>query len=496
MALISVAAHLLVTNNLGYNRDEMLYFTLGQHPAFGYNSVPPLIGWIAGLMQTVFGNSVLAVRLFPALLGGALIMLTSAITTEMGGTRYASFLGAFGLMISIFFLRSFYMFMPVHLEIFLWTLCTYLILKYINTSKDRFLLYFGIAAGITLLNKYLAGIFFIGLIVIIPFTQYRIVFTSKMFYYGIAAGFLLFLPNLIWQISKGFPVTSHMHELYRTQLVHMNIPLFLTEQVTTSNMGSFFTIGGLIWLLTKKDNRYRFLGLLALFIIISLMLLKGKSYYTLGIFPFLIAAGAVSYEEWIRQTWIRIVFPVVLLIFTLPIIPFGIPVYHLDGMKQYFRVLHEKYKMDIGTRFENGTIHSLPQDYADMLGWEELTQAANKAYKMIDDKKAAFIIGDNYGQASAISLIGRKYGLPEALCFSESFQYWLPEHFDPDITSIVYINNEPPGEDVKYLFRKIYVVGSITNPDSREYGTTVYLCQEPVVSFNKFWKERLKRKDS
>lgn len=494
MALITVAFHLMVANNLGYNRDEMLYFTLGQHPAFGYNSVPPLIGWIAGIMQAIVGNSVFAVRIFPALLGGALILLTSALATELGGSRYASFLSAFGLMISLFFMRSFLMFMPVHLEIFLWTLCTYLIIKYINTTNDKFLLLFGIAAGITMLNKYLAALFFIGLIVIIPFTKYRKVFVSRMFYYGIAAGFLIFLPNMIWQISKHFPVTSHMSELYKTQLVHMNIPLYLTEQIITASMGSFFTIAGLIWLLSKKADKYRFLGILALFIIITLMLLKGKSYYTLGIFPLLIAAGAVSYEQWIIRTWIRIAFPIFLIIFTIPVLPFGLPVYQLEGMKEYFRVLHEQYKVDLGTRFENGTIHSLPQDYADMLGWDELTQVADKAYRMIDDKKAAFIYGDNYGEASAISVIGQKYGLPEALCFSESYQYWLPKHFDPDITSMVYINSGPPGQDMKWLFRKIYIVGSITNPDSREYGTTVYLCQEPVESFNKFWTERLKRK--
>ncbi len=53
MALFSVAIHLLVANNLEYNRDEMLYFTLGQHPAFGYASVPPMIGWIAWLMEHI-----------------------------------------------------------------------------------------------------------------------------------------------------------------------------------------------------------------------------------------------------------------------------------------------------------------------------------------------------------------------------------------------------------------------------------------------------------
>ena len=100
-----------------------------------------------------------------------------------------------------------------------------------------------------------------------------------------------------------------------------------------------------------------------------------------------------------------------------------------------------------------------------------------------DDKKACFIYCENYGQAGAITIIGKKYGLPEAVSFSESFRYWIPEQFDPDITSFIYINDEL-GEDVKNLFRKITNVGRISNPDAREFGTTVYLCQDPVMSFN------------
>jgi hypothetical protein len=153
-------------------------------------------------------------------------------------------------------------------------------------------------------------------------------------------------------------------------------------------------------------------------------------------------------------------------------------------------VLDEKYGIDVGRRFEDGSIHSLPQDYADMLGWEELTSVAAKAYGMIESKSSAFIYCENYGEAGAITVIGKKYGLPEAVSFNESFQYWIPKQFDPDITSLVYINNEM-GEDVKLFFKKITLVGSISNPDAREFGTSVFLCQEPVASFNDFWKERL-----
>lgn len=491
-ALFSIIIHLVFANNLEYHRDELLYFSLGIHPAAGYNSVPPLIGWIAFLMQSIFGFSVFAVRLFPALLGGALIVLVAAITLEIGGSRYAAFLSSAGLLISIFFQRSFFLFQPVHIEIFLWTLILYIIVKYVNTRNSNLFILLGFAAGLAMLNKYMSFILILGLFVIIPFTEYRIIFRDRKFLAGLIIAFLIFLPNLIWQVYRGFPVFNHMTELYDTQLVHMDIPLFLTEQLIMPFAGSFFTIAGIIFILRSESIRkFRFLGLVSLFVIIALMLLKGKSYYTLGVFPFLIGVGAVAYEKWIRRGWLRILFPVFLILISLPVIPIGIPVFSTTGLINYFDIQERKYGIDVGRRFEDGSIHSLPQDYADMLGWEELTSIANEAYAGVEDKNACFIYGDNYGQAGAITIIGRKYGLPEALSFSESFRYWLPEQFEPDIESIIYINDDEPGEDVKALFKEITLVGKISNPHAREYGTSVYLCEKPAGSFNQFWKERI-----
>jgi hypothetical protein len=495
LALFSIALHLIISGNLEYHRDELLYFSLGQHPAFGYATVPPLIGWIAWLMQNIFGYSVFAVRLFPAFLSGVLIILAAAISKELGGTRYASFLAALGLLISNFFLRTYTLYMPVHIEIFLWTLCIYLLIKYINTSKDSYLICFGITAGIALLNKYLVGLLFLGLLVTIPFTEYRNIFRNRKFWTGIIIGSLIFAPNIIWQVARGFPVFHHMSELYDRQLVHMDIKTFLTEQLLMPVTGTFFTVAGLIFLLTSgKVRKFRFLGFLSLFVIIGLMLLQGKSYYTLGVFPLLIASGAVAYEKLIQRIIFRIIFVVFLVGITIPIVPFGIPVIKKEGLKNYFKVLDRKYGIDLGRRFEDGSIHSLPQDYADMIGWEELTAVTAKAYQMVPDKKSCIIYCENYGQAGAITVIGKKYDLPDAICFSESFRYWIPEKFVPDPTSFIYINNEL-GDDVNMLFRKISIVGSVSDPDAREFGTTVYLCQDPVLSFNKFWKERLKSLD-
>jgi hypothetical protein len=492
LALFNICIHLLVINNLEYHRDELLYFSLGQHPDFGYATVPPMIGWIAWFMQNVFGYSLFAVRLFPALLSGVMVLLVSAVAREFGGSSYSGILASIGFIISVFALRTYSLYMPVQIDLFFWTLVIYLLLRYINTSSDKTLIWLGIVMGLSLLNKYLIGVLFICLICVVPFTPNRKVIKNKNFWIGISVGILVFLPNVIWQFVNGLPVFFHLSELGRTQLVHVDRIAFLTDQIIMPSWASVLTIAGLIFLFRNKESgKFRFLGIVSILVVVLLIFMRGKSYYTIGIFPFLISAGAVWYERWLERKWIRIAVPVLLILLTIPMIPFGLPVYKSEGLVKYFRVVESKYGIKLGRRFEDGTIHSLPQDYADMIGWEELTAITARAYNSIEDKKAGIIYGENYGHAGAITIIGKKYGLPEAVCFSESFRYWIPLKFDRDIKSFIYINDKL-GKDIQKLFNKITLVGMISNPDSREYGTKVYLCEDPNTSFNEFWTNRLK----
>jgi hypothetical protein len=493
LALLNAAIHLYFSNNLEFHRDELLYFSLGQHPAPGYATVPPLTGWIAWLMQNIFGYSIFAVRFFPAVVSGLMVFLISALVKELGGSSYSRILAAVGIILSVFNLRTFLLFQPVYIDLILWTLLFYLIVKYINSSRDAYLILIGITAGVAFLNKYLIGILVVILLVILPFTQYRRILRNKNFWYGILAGFIVFMPNLIWQIVNGLPVINHMAELQRTQLVNVDRSAFLTEQLIIPGAASILTIAGILYLFTNRNGwKFRFLGMVVIGVILALMLLRGKSYYTQGVFPFLIAAGAVAWSKILRKRWSGVLLILLITGLTIPIIPIGIPVFKTEKLVSYFRDIGEKYGLDFVCRFEDNTIHSLPQDYSDMLGWEELTGIANEAWQMIPDKKSAFIYCENYGQAGAITVIGKKFGLPEAVCFSESFRYWVPEAFVPDITAAIYINDEL-GEDIKQVFRKITKIGSISNPDAREFGTTVWLCEDPAGSFNYFWKLRLEQ---
>jgi hypothetical protein len=205
----------------------------------------------------------------------------------------------------------------------------------------------------------------------------------------------------------------------------------------------------------------------------------------------LVAAGAVFVEKNITKKLARVLIPIVLIAISVSILPFGIPIYKQDKMVAYYKDLEDDFGLILGRRFEDGSIHSLPQDYADQLGWKELTAITASAYEQIPEKQKAIIYCENYGQAGAISVIGKQYKLPEPLCFHESFVYWIPDEFDPDIEYFIYINDEL-GDDIKELFQEIKIVGQISNSHAREFGTTVYLCSKPNRSFNEFWKNVVK----
>jgi len=73
VTIMFVAAKLLIhfLTNTRYEllRDEMLYFNMGEHLTTGYATVPPVSGFLAFLMHTIFGFSVFGIRFFPALMG-------------------------------------------------------------------------------------------------------------------------------------------------------------------------------------------------------------------------------------------------------------------------------------------------------------------------------------------------------------------------------------------------------------------------------------------
>jgi hypothetical protein len=491
IAVLNIILHAAFYNTLGFHRDELLYFSLGQHLSAGYASVPPMIGFLAWVMIKTLGYSLIACRLIPLIFSGIMVMLTAAVTRELKGGSYAQIMASLSLVITPFCLRTYGLFMPVFLDCFFWTLIIFTLLRWINTRKDYWLIAFGISAGLGMLNKYLVAVEVFAILIALLASPYRSIFIRKYFWLASAAAILVFLPNLIWQIVNGFPVLIHMRALHDSQLVHVNRLDFFTDQIFIGFLGMLAVIPGIIFLFRSKSLReFRPLAWASILAFLMLFALRGKSYYTIGLFPFWIAAGGVFWEKLLKNPASRIALPLTCILLTLPALPMDFPVFDKQGLADYCKGARQTTGLDMFLRWENGRVHSLPQDYADMLGWDEMATLTAKAYSMVPDKKSCMIYAENYGEAGAVMVLGKKYGLPEPVCFSESFFYWFPRHSQTEIKSLIYINGEL-GSDISQLFADCRLVGQVSDSLAREYGTGVWLCTSPRSSFNRFWSERV-----
>jgi len=491
LSLTGVVIHLLFYNNLGFHRDELLYLSLGEHPDFGYFSVPPFIGFLAFLVVKIFGYSLFAVKIVPALLGGVMVYLAALTAKELKGTFFAQILAGTGLICSILFLRTFSLFQPVFLDVFFWTLAYYFLVRYINSGYSRYLYYFGVVIGFGILNKYNILFLVTALLIALPFSKLRKLFLARELYQTILIALLIALPNIVWQFSHQMPVLHHLGELRDSQLAKMSSATFLVEQLLMIFPATLIGLPGLFYLLFSEQlKRFRVIGFSMLIVLILYLLLQGKSYYSAGIYPLLVSAGAVFYDQHLKRNGLRVVLVLLVLMLTWLVLPMGISSKSPEKMVAYFDEMAKVTKNDAVRRYENNKYYPLPQDYADMLGWDELAAITNKAWQKVEHKGACLIYAENYGQAGAITILGKRYNLPEALSFSDNFRYWLPKTFEREMVELIYINHEM-GADVKELFEDITEVGHLTNPLAREHGVKVFLCKKPKKSFNQFWASKV-----
>lgn len=485
---VKLCTHLYVNTIYGFHRDELLYLALGQHPAWGYWSNPPLIGWLGWVAQEIFGGSLFAVRLLPTLGGCGIVVLTGLLARELGGGRYAQLLAAITAAVSPAFLRTSMLFQPVVFDILGWALLCYLFLRYLNSNRNHYLLFFGIALGIFFLNKYLVLLFIAALAPALALTPARNLLTRRITFFAAGLALLVMAPNLIWQVANGFPVINHMQALQTNQLVNVQPADFLSDQLVMHFTGLLVWVPG-VWFLWKSRNlHHRIFLYLAAGVILLLLLLKGKHYYSLGIYPALMAAGGVFWEKTVTKTPTRVVLPVVMIGLLLPMAPLAIPLFAPPKMVEYCQWAREALHFDVVTRWEDGRHHSLPQDFADMLGWPEIGQAAVRAYRQVPTGTPVLIYGENYGQAGAVDYFGRQADLPPAVSFADSYRLWMPSNTNAE--TLIYINDEL-GEDVQAIFSDIREIGSVRDSFAREFGTTVYLCRKPRRSFAGFWAERV-----
>jgi hypothetical protein len=488
-AAIACLIHLLFNGRYGYFRDELYYAACGQHLAWGYVDQTPLIAVIARLSRELFGDSLRALRFFPALSSGAKILITGWIVRELGGNRFAQVLAGTAMLLCPIYLTMDNFLSMNAFEPVLWMLCVAIALRIVRTGDQRLWLAFGLVAGIGILNKHSMLIFgfafFLGLLA----TGHRRLLSGKWIWAGALIAFLFFLPNLLWEIRNHWPTIEILLNVDQYKNAHVSWLEFIGQQALLVHpLGAPICVAGLWYFLgSRKGEPYRFLGWTYAFLLLEFLVLRGRIYYLAPVYPMLFAAGSVTIESAIDaraslRAWVHPPILTMLVVGGLIAAPLAIPVLPLDTAADYANF----WNVD-RVRVEVEPSGKLPQLFADMMGWQQQVDVVAGVFRSLpvgDQPKAAILTG-NYGQAGAIDYFGSVYGLPNAISGHNNYYLWGPRQY----TGEVVISYGIPIEKLRTLFGDIQQVATIRSEYAipEENNLPVYICREPKMTLQKAW---------
>jgi 4-amino-4-deoxy-L-arabinose transferase-like glycosyltransferase len=452
IALVYSALHLAVIGRYGWFRDEFYYIACGEHLDWGYVDHPPFIALIARLTRALFGESILAARLPSVLAGAAVILLAGRLAREMGGGRFAQALAALCVVVGPVYLFTFHILSMNSFDVLFWTLGAFVVVRILNTENPKLWLLFGLVCGLGLENKHSLLFFGFGVFAGLLLTPERRHFRQPWIWIGGALAVLLFLPHVIWQVQHGWPTAEFIHNATANKNVALSPLAFFAEQIKQMHPLTFpVWLAGLVWLF--RSSRYRVLAWVYVAAFLVLITQASKAYYLAPVYPPLFAAGAVAFEAWIRRPVLRAALAVLILAGGAATAPLTLPVLSEEGFVRYAQALG--IPLSAAERHDLGV---LPQHYADMHGWEEMVAEVARVYNTLppEDKAKAGIYAQNYGEAGAVDLLGRKYGLPKAMSGHNNYFFWGPQGTGE---VLIIIGGDP--EDHRQTFQDVRQAGEI-----------------------------------
>jgi hypothetical protein len=487
LAAVACLVHLLCSGRYGYFRDELYYIACGQHLAWGYVDQPPLIAVWARFSVWLLGDSLSALRFFPALASAAKILLTAWMVRELGGKRFAQLLAGTAVFLAPIYL-TFDSFLSMNaFEPLFWTLCAALAMRIAKQGNCRLWVLFGLIAGLGLLNKHSMLFFGFGMVLALLLMPQRRAFRSRWIWLGGLVAFLIVLPNLLWEIRHGWPTLEHLHNVALVKHAPVTPLQFVLQQaLLVLPLAAPICLAGLYFFLRADEGKpYRFLGWTYLLILAQLILLKGKIYYLAPIYPMLFAAGAVWIEQWTRLrnwNWMKPAILVPLAVGGLVAAPLALPVLPVEAMAAYSKF----WKVD-HVRVERQPVGKLPQLWADMFGWKNQVATIARAYHRlpVEEQSKCALLAWNYGEAGAIDHFGAAYGLPKAISGSNNYYLWGPRGYSGEVV----ISLGVPLDRLQQIFGQIeqadLIVDEYAMPD--ESDLPVYICRKPKLTLQQAW---------
>jgi hypothetical protein len=492
VALVRLVLYCFAGPHYGYFRDEFYYLACGEHPAWGYVDQPPLIGWVAWLLQHTIGTSLWALRLLPALAGAATIVLAGLLARALGGRRWAMFLVSLAALMAPVSLALSHLFTMNAFDPLLWTAIAFLIVRIVRRGEERLWLAVGALAGVAILNKYGIIFWLSGAVFGVCLTPLRRSLRHRWFWLGCALAAVIALPNFVWQWKHQFPFLQLMHNVRESgrDIVLGPLPFLAAQAQMLGFVAAVLVPFALLFFFSERGRRFRVLGWAYLVFLLELMVLHGKMYYLAPVYPMMFAAGAVWIEGvtdrrlWV---WVKPVLALAIIAVGGVYLPTILPVLSVPRFLTYEHTMGIEQQ-----KFEHMPEGVLPQLYADMFGWEGIAQRVGAYYQTLspEEQRKTAIFANNYGDGGAIDFFGPKYGLPKAIGNHQNYWIWGPRDYTGESMIVLGEGHE---SNMQTKCASYSVIGSTKDPLSRrDEWLPIYHCRGFKWNLQEVWPEMKK----
>jgi hypothetical protein len=459
---------IIAAGGYGYHRDELYFLSAGRHLAWGYPDQGPITPLIARLMVLLDPGSLTVLRIPSAVMSGLTVTVTSLIARELGASRRGELIASSCVAVAAITLFVGHLLSTTTFDLLAWATVTWLFVRTQRTGRERLWLLTGAAAGIALLNKPLIAFLLAGLGVGLVTVGPRSILRSRWLWAGTLLALLIWSPWLVWQAQRGWPqltvsssIASGGSGSSQPRWALLPFQLLLVSPVLAP-----VWIAGLVALFARSRLRpYRLFAVVWMFLVIVFLASGGKPYYLAGMFPVLLAAGAIETDHWLKDgarkravlLWSMVALSgVVSILLALPVLP----------------------------AHDAGIANSANSDVGETIGWPELTRQVATVYRRA--ARPAVIFTGNYGEAGAINRYGPGLGLPVAYSGHNGFGYWgPPPGARPAPVVAVGISASELHE-----FRGCRLEARIENAahiENSEQGEPLYLCRGPAGTWSKIW---------
>ena len=256
IALGAVALELAVSGRYGYVRDELYFLAAGQHLAFGYVDQPALTPLLARVSAVLGGNSLVGLRVLPALALGAIVMLTAAMSRLLGAGRSGQMLAALAAATCGEYIAAAHELTTTTPDFFFWTVTLYLVTRLLASREPRWWLAIGGCVGVASEAKWSIGFLAAALLAGFALTDARSLLRSRYLAAGAVIAGALAAPDLIWQAVHGWPNLSVFSAL-QTQAGHNRATYWIAQVIFTGLALTPIWVAGLYWLLHMRRRRRR-----------------------------------------------------------------------------------------------------------------------------------------------------------------------------------------------------------------------------------------------